>query len=356
MLDAIQFGANGNGQTDNTAALQRAIDAAAERRDTVYLPAGTYLTGTLKLRDHVGLQGDPTWSYYIPGGTILKLNADAATCLLDLEYCRGVRLSGLCLEGGHRGNNVHGIWAAKLRKRDHEDFPAIERSMVAHFSGHGLLMDDIWCFSLRGCAIGANHGDGLRMSGADGFIVDTWISGNCGAGIRAQEGTGSTTVTANRIEWNHSGGILCAAAWNWNITGNCIDRAGGAGIRLAPAGRPEEGPSCYGFTVTGNTILRCGAPLAGRKQVSPHDTAGAVLEWCKGLVFSGNIINAGRNDAGQGGDLTPEYGMVLGHLDGAVIRGNALWQGATKQLILDQGGHGGEVVIADNPGSLCREG
>jgi hypothetical protein len=103
MLDAIQFGANGNGQTDNTAALQRAIDAAAERRDTVYLPAGTYLTGTLKLRDHVGLQGDPTWSYYIPGGTILKLNADAATCLLDLEYCRGVRLSGLCLEGGHQG-------------------------------------------------------------------------------------------------------------------------------------------------------------------------------------------------------------------------------------------------------------
>lgn len=355
MLDATSFGAIGDGKTDNTVALQKAIDAAAANRDTVYLPAGIYLTGTLKLHDHVGLQGNPTWSYYIPGGTILKLNTDSAACLLDLEYCRGVRVTGLCLEGDNRGVNTHGIWVAKSEKRDHEDFPAIEQTMISHFTGHGLKMDDIWCFSLRGCAIGGNRGDGLCMSGADGYIIDTWISGNGGAGIRAQEGTGSTTVTANRIEWNHGGGILCAAAWNWNITGNCIDRAGGAGIQLTPVGRPEEGPSCYGFTVTGNTILRCGAPLSGQKQDSPRATAGVALEWCKGLVFSGNIINAGRNDAGHGGELTPDYAMVIDHLDGTVIRGNVLWQGAVKQLILDLGGHGNEFIMAENPGSLCRE-
>lgn len=354
-LNVRNFGALGDGQTDDTRAFQAALDAAAQVHGTVVVPDGVYACSTLRFHDHIGLRGDPTWSYYIPGGAVLKLCDPAATCLLDLERCRGVRISGLCLLGEKLGTGIHGIWVAKKEKRDHEDFPAFERTMVSGFSGDGVRMDNIWCFSMRGCAIGTNHGDGLRMSGADGFISDTWISGNQGAGIRAQQGSGSTTVTANRIEWNRGGGILCAAAWNWNITGNCIDRAGGPGIQLAPAGRPEDGPSCHGFTVTGNTILRSGAPLWGRELILPHEAAGAYLDWCQGLVFTGNIINAGRDDAGEG-PLSPEYGLVLGNLRGAVVRNNVLWHGATRQLVLDLGGHGEEVLIGDNAGALCPTG
>ena len=50
-LDVRDFGAIGDGSTDDTAALQAAIDAAAQLGGgTVHLPAGVWLSGTLRLR------------------------------------------------------------------------------------------------------------------------------------------------------------------------------------------------------------------------------------------------------------------------------------------------------------------
>lgn len=49
-LNAQDFGARGDGVTLNTRALQAAIDAAALRRATLRVPAGSYLTGALFLK------------------------------------------------------------------------------------------------------------------------------------------------------------------------------------------------------------------------------------------------------------------------------------------------------------------
>ena len=58
-VSPFDFGAVGDGQTLNTAALQAAIDACAARGGgTVYLPAGRYLTGALFFRDHITLHLD----------------------------------------------------------------------------------------------------------------------------------------------------------------------------------------------------------------------------------------------------------------------------------------------------------
>ena len=54
-----EFGAVADGETLNTIAIQKAIDArAAAGGGTVYFPAGRYLTGTLFLRDRVTLHLD----------------------------------------------------------------------------------------------------------------------------------------------------------------------------------------------------------------------------------------------------------------------------------------------------------
>ena len=52
MRNVKDFGAVGDGKTKDTAAIQKAIDAGG----AVYFPPGTYLTGTLFLRSHGGLQ------------------------------------------------------------------------------------------------------------------------------------------------------------------------------------------------------------------------------------------------------------------------------------------------------------
>lgn len=62
--DVTHFGATGDSTTDNTAALQRAIDSCAKTGGKLYFPAGTYLTATLYLRSHVTL-------HLLPGATIL---------------------------------------------------------------------------------------------------------------------------------------------------------------------------------------------------------------------------------------------------------------------------------------------
>ncbi len=55
----ISFGAKGDGQTKDTEAIQKAIDACAEHGGgTVFLPPGTYLSGSLHLRNNIGLHLD----------------------------------------------------------------------------------------------------------------------------------------------------------------------------------------------------------------------------------------------------------------------------------------------------------
>src|SRR5262245_20091829 len=50
-FNALNYGASGNGSTDNTAAFRRAIDACnAAGGGTVLIPSGTYVTGAIYLK------------------------------------------------------------------------------------------------------------------------------------------------------------------------------------------------------------------------------------------------------------------------------------------------------------------
>ena len=51
---------------------------------------------------------------------------------------------------------------------------------------------------------------------------------------------------------------------------------------------------------------------------------------------------------------SPAYGIVCKNLQNCVIANNVLHEGALRQLIVDQGGHGEGVVLKDNPGSLFK--
>lgn len=53
VFDITQFGAKPGGQTINTTAIQKAIDAAAIERGTVVIPRGVFLTGTIFLKSGI---------------------------------------------------------------------------------------------------------------------------------------------------------------------------------------------------------------------------------------------------------------------------------------------------------------
>ena len=60
VFDVKTFGAKGDGKTPDRGAINQAIDAAAAAGGgTVYFPAGTYLTGSIRLRSNLTLQFEP---------------------------------------------------------------------------------------------------------------------------------------------------------------------------------------------------------------------------------------------------------------------------------------------------------
>ncbi len=54
-IDIVSLGAKGDGQTDNTGILQRAIDACSEKTGTVIVPAGKFVTGPVRMKSNVNL-------------------------------------------------------------------------------------------------------------------------------------------------------------------------------------------------------------------------------------------------------------------------------------------------------------
>lgn len=344
VFDVTALGAKGDGKSDDTAAIQKALDAAGEVSGAVFVPPGTYLVSRLKMHPNTVFSGVPAWDYRNPGGSVLQLADEKAPCLLDMAGAVGATVEGLSLEGGRLGEDVCGIGIAK---DDYvkEDALRIERVKVARFSGDGIRMRKVWCFTVRQSMIAYSGGDGINAEGWDGFLIDNWLSGNRGVGFGRGEHC-SITMTANRIEWNREGGILLVSGSHYNITGNYIDRSGRAGITLLPG---EEYGAPRIMTITGNLIYRSG------KHAEPgsHDSCHARIEGARGVVFTGNTMTAGRDD-GQKGDWSPSYGLVLKDLDDCIVRDNVLYNGALEDLILDLGGHGEGAIIGDNPGRLLE--
>lgn len=341
LINICNFGARGDSSTDNTAAIQKAIDVAAKTGATVLIPYGIFLTSTLKLYPHVGMLGYPTWSYRDFGGSILRLNNEKAKCLIDITGAFGTSINGLCLDGAGLGKDIHGVLLDKLDYGKQEDTPLIERCRISHFSGDSVRLSRVWCFRVRSCMLSHCGGNGLYVRGWDGFIMDNWFSGNKGVGFAAFEENASNTLTGNRIEWNRSGGIVSQGGNNYNITGNYIDRSGGPAICLLD--------NSHDFAITGNMIYRSGKPewTENDNNASTH----VRIENCSGIVFTGNSLRAGRDDGGKG-EYSPSNVIVYGGLKNCIIKDNTMNNGSLKNLLLDKGDHGENVIVKDNVGQL----
>jgi hypothetical protein len=346
-FDVTDYGAKGDGATDDTAAVQKALDEAGKVRGTVFVPDGVFMCSALRMPPHTGLVGNATWGYREGGGSVLRLNSEKAVCLVDITGAVGATVNGLSLDGAQLGSDVHGVYMGPLENKKEEDTPRIERCHISRFTGDGIHLAPVWCFSVRGCEVIFNGGNALYVRGWDGFILDNWFSGNAKAGYCADGPSASVTMTANRIEWNHGGGVRVLGGSHYNITGNYIDRSGGPGICLLP----RETSPCLCFTITGNVIYRSGKP---EWTSDKYDSAHVRFEGAHGLAFVGNSMCVGQDDGG--GKNSPDYGIVVRALVNSVIKDNTLHIGALRQLVLDLGEHGDGVVIEHNVGRLFVDG
>jgi hypothetical protein len=104
------FGANGDGVTDATAAFQAAIDFATTGGNSVYVPPGIYQISSITLKDGVTLMGACSYACVLRGttafGTIINMQVSAQ--IFNLKFTSSVlRTSGYFLDMQKNGCVVH---------------------------------------------------------------------------------------------------------------------------------------------------------------------------------------------------------------------------------------------------------
>lgn len=349
MLNILDFGAVADGKTDCTEAFQKALDTGGKTRSTVFVPDGTYAVSALRIPPHSGLVGNPAWGFRDTGGSVLQLNDPDAECMIDMTKAQGAVLNGLSLDGAEMGERVHGIMVNNADYGGHGEENAfrIERCRIDSFTGHGAFLNRVWCYSIRHCMISHNGDDGICLQGWDGFILDCWLTGNRGAGLAARKKSASVTFTANRVEWNYGAGVEVHGGDHFIINGNFFDRQGGPGIDI----KGRDGELSSQITAANNIFYRSGKPE--RCGSAPYDSSQIRCFDTEGLVLTGNICEVGRDDpnAGPSENLSPETGIVFGRLDNAIIKNNVLHQGFLKEMLVDLGEHGDQVIVQDNIGT-----
>lgn len=347
MFNILDFGAVGDEKTDCTNAINEALLEAGKVNGVVTVPPGKYLCGTIKMPEATSLIGYPSWCFRDDGGSILILNDENAKCCIDMTGAFGSTLKGLCVNGRHLGKFIHGVMIDKEKydQGGKEDTPRIEDCRIGSFTGDGVHLNRIWCFSIRHCMLCFNGRHGLYINGWDGFILDNWMSGNQGAGMAGDTALASCTVTGNRVEWNVLAGFYIEHGNQLNITGNYFDRSGGPAFRMTA----KNGNVSNNVTITGNVFYRSGKPRH-KPFDSEYESSQVWLDYCMNLVMTGNSFLVGKDDGGKG-NLSPQYGIVYGHLWSSIIKDNVLNNGALKQVLCDLGGHKENVIVKDNIGT-----
>jgi len=344
VFNVRDFGAKGDGKTPDSAAVQKALDAAGAVSGTVYFPAGKYLCHDLQVHAHTTVLAEPQWSYRGDAGAMLLLDSEEADCVLNITGAFGVHLRGLFLRGKRDTKKaIHGVFLNNAEKYSpQEDSIVIDDCKIESFSGHGVRLLRIWLFIIRHSIMQGNKGCGIQITGWDGFVTDNQLSGNGSHGFGCEEAGSTVMFTANRVEWNKGYGLYLSGGDAWNVTGNCFDRNWGAGLCAM---------KMTATTVTGNVFRRCGKDS---NQLAEKERSCQVrLEACSGLTFVSNACAAGRDDGGQG-KYTPQVGFILRKLSTCVIANNTFYRGYMEEMVADLGEHGADFVFVNNVGSPMK--
>ncbi len=169
-IPADEFGVRADSHDDQSAALQRAIDAAAQRNVPLWLAPGNYRAGGLRLPNGSQLAG-------ARGAT--RIVSTGAQPLLASTHSESISLSGVVLDGA-------GIPLAK------------GGGVVQFLDVHKLIMRD--------CAIVKAGGNGIALERCDGEVTRTRITGADDNALFCRDGRGMQIV-GNNIRDSGNGGI-----------------------------------------------------------------------------------------------------------------------------------------------------
>lgn len=273
----MDFGAKGDGKTDDTAAIARAVAALPAAGGVLLFPAGNYL--------HRGVKIDGKSRFEMRGPGVLIAATSFITPYVLLSNCSDFTISGLSSR--------------------HEN-PTARRPTA----GRAFTLTDCTRFTVTGCEAAYCEGVGIMA-------------------IRSSYGR----ITDNMVHHTWADGIgVYNASQHITITGNTCTETGDDAIAVVST--PGEAFICHDITITGNTShhsLSRGMVVAGGDRVTisgntvidPRNSgiwvgrdAGNNCNGCTGVTVTGNTIR-GANSYGAFTDY-PGIDVVSGEIAHAV--------------------------------------
>ena len=196
-------GAKGDGQTDDTAAIQAAIDAIGGTKGTVLVPEGVYMIDAVDNRLH--LKDDMTLK--LADGAVLKAipNDSKKYSLLTISGVSNIWVIGGTLEGErdqHKGKS--GEWGYGLRIGKGAKHVTVSNLVSKKMWGDGFYVEDAEDVRFCGVTADANRRQGLSIIQADGLLVLNSVFKNThgtrpAAGIDLEPDKGGQGITNVRI-------------------------------------------------------------------------------------------------------------------------------------------------------------
>ncbi len=239
-INVRDYGAKGDGLTDDTAAIQAAIAAAQAVNGCAEFPPGTYLiNSTIDVASHaaVVLRTSAALGTIIKAGTAMDYMLEFSSanytgfCLIENLYFDGNNLAETAIYGGRFQHNI-------LRR------VTVRKTTVA-----AIKFRNGWCNDLVECEIGYNDGDGIHAMGGSPNCLNIHrckIYHNDGWGVLEGSAYGMSFV-GNTVEHNKKGGMLLAYQRGGLIAGNEFSSNGEvgsyAGMGIPPGGSAESLPS-----------------------------------------------------------------------------------------------------------------
>ena len=275
------FGAVGDGVTDDTAAIQAAIDAIhSAGGGEIFIPAGNWICGAITLRDKVSLVGSGNASKLIAssGGGFDFLTGNALTNL---------KISNFYLDCSNMPDSS-GIYITGIQDSE------ISGVTVYNAAGFGwLIFGSVRCKYLRNTINVTRQWDGMTIStGSTDNVIEgniVYNSHDSGIGFTDTIGTVCVGNYVNRQKvggvW-YAPGIDAAGAKNATITGNYVI---GNKFGISLLQHPNSGSQPKRVVVTGNTVAdgEYGV-ISGPVAVIPPAVSEATTR--DGIVISGNTI------------------------------------------------------------------
>lgn len=399
IINVLSYGAKGDGVTDDTTAIQAAIDAAfAAGGGIVFLPEGTCIASQILLKGNVVLVGagknitilkqkDNSNVNFVSAANTSITFYGIKNLTIDGNYANQTTGNGLVLAGNDsfaigcevKNCKSYGILLFGGARSKVEGCYVHHNKNVGIFVGNdGFTIDDV---NISNSQIEYNESHGILVgNNATTIATNVTVSDNIvnlngtdagpgGGGIWAVVGAADVTISNNNVKANHGDNIGIAGAVRVTITGNISKGAtgpitdlvnSGIAISTGSVNITVTGNVCYnnsgmgiGVRGTSTNITIIGNLCYNNSSLSAGDWAGIQLLAIAPDTGSGNYITIIGNrcyDDRAVANRTQSYGIVIDTNANNVICKDNLVTNNKLGTLLNNGVASQSVIIQDNQG------